>query len=160
MTGARPRAAALVLLAAAGCGYSLAAGAGRLPPGAEQIFVPPLENRTADAEVGALVAAALRQELARRGVEGGPAAEARIQGTVLRAAFAPTTPQIASYRLALEVQARLVIGGKVVAEQTVRREQDYLGEEDALASEGRRRLALRRAAADVAREMVERFETP
>ena len=54
-------AAALALAAAwAGCGYSATAGASRLPPGAEHVFVPPFANRTADAEAGALVAASLR----------------------------------------------------------------------------------------------------
>jgi len=153
------RAAALALLAA-GCGYSFAAGAGRLPPGAERVFVAPLENRTTDAEAGALVAAALRQELARRGAGAGSDAPARIEGAVLRSSFAPLTPDAATWRLVLEVQARLVVDGKVVAEDSVRREQDYLGEVDALASEGRRRQALRLATADAARWIVERFETP
>jgi outer membrane lipopolysaccharide assembly protein LptE/RlpB len=167
MSRVGPRAAVALLLSAGaaillagGCGYSMAAGTGRLPSGAEKIHVAPLENRTPDAEAGVLVAAALRQELARRGADGGPGSPARLEGTVVRAVFAPTTPQVASYRLTLEVQARLVVDGKPVAEQTVRREQDYLGEEDALASEGRRRNALRAAATEVAREIVERLETP
>ena len=45
------------LAAAAGCGYAVGSGAARLPAGAASVFVPPLENRTADAEAGALVAA-------------------------------------------------------------------------------------------------------
>ena len=157
----RAAAAGLVLAAlVAGCGYSFAAGKGRMPPGAERVQVAPLSNQTADAEAGALGAAALREELARRGSAGGADAPARIEGTVLRITFGPSTPDAATYRLVLEVQVRLVVEGKVAAEQTARRQQDYLGEVDALASEGRRRLALRQAAADLAREVVERFETP
>jgi hypothetical protein len=53
-----------------------------------------------------------------------------------------------------------VVDGKAVAEQTVRRELDALGEEDALATEGRRRVALRKAAEEAAREIVEGFEVP
>jgi outer membrane lipopolysaccharide assembly protein LptE/RlpB len=158
--GAGLAALAAAALAASGCGYSLAAGTGRLPAGAERVFVAPLEDRTPDAEAGALVAAALRRELARRGAEGGPGAKASIEGTVLRAAFVPTTPQVASYRLVLEVRARLVVEGRTVAELSVHREQDALGEVDALASEGRRRVALRKAAEDAAREIVEGLEVP
>ncbi len=150
----------LLAVAAAGCGYSFSAGKGRMPPGAERVQVAPLANQTADAEAGALIAAALREELARRGSAGGPDAPARIDGTVLRTTFGPSTPDAATYRLVLEVHVRLVVEGKVVAEQTARRQQDYLGEVDALASEGRRRLALRQAAAELAREVVERFEAP
>ncbi len=155
------RGAVLALaLAAAGCGYSVAAGAGRLPAGAEKVYVATFANRTTDAEAGALVAGALRDELARRGSSGGPGSAARIEGTVTQVAWIPTTPDGGTWRLTLEVQARLVVEGKVASEQAVRREQDYLSEVDALATEGRRRLAVRQASAAAAREIVERFEVP
>ena len=153
-------AAALALAAAwAGCGYSATAGASRLPPGAEHVFVPPFANRTADAEAGALVAASLREELARRGTAGGEGAPARIEGVVTRVSAAPVTTQGGTWRLVFEVQARLLVDGKDAAATTVRREVDYQGEVDAIATEGRRRLALRRAASEAARDIVERFET-
>jgi hypothetical protein len=157
-----PARAAVVLaaLAWAGCGYGFTAGRSRLPKGAEAVFVRPLENRTTDAEAGTLLAAALRQELARRGAEGGPEAPSRIEGAVERSTHVPSSPGSATWRLALDVEARLLVGEVVVAEQRVHREEDYLGEVDALASEGRRRLALRRAAEAAAREIVERFESP
>jgi hypothetical protein len=153
-------AAALLWLAA--CGYSVGAGApaARLPEGAGTIFVAPLENRTSDAEAGALVAAALRTELSRRGASGGEGARSRIEGAVVRSASAPLTTQGGTWRLTFEVQARLVTGGDPVARVDVRREVDYLGEVDAIATEGRRRLAVRRAAEDAAREIVERLESP
>jgi hypothetical protein len=155
------RGAVLALaLAAAGCGYSVAAGAGRLPAGAEKVYVATFANRTTDAEAGALVAGALRDELSRRGSSGGPGSAARIEGTVTQVAWIPTTPDGGTWRLTLEVQARLVVEGKVASEQAVRREQDYLSEVDALATEGRRRLAVRQASAAAAREIVERFEVP
>jgi hypothetical protein len=158
-------AAALILVAAGaaaatGCGYSATAGASRLPPGAERVFVPSFANQTADAEAGALVASALREELARRGMAGGEGAPARIDGAVTRASAAPVTTQGGTWRLTFEVQARLVVDGKEAAAATVRREVDYLGEVDAIATEGRRRLAIRKASSDVARDIVERFEAP
>ena len=153
--------ATLVALAAgAGCGYAVGSGAARLPGGADRVFVPPLENRTTDAEAGALVSAALRDELARRGAAGNEGAPARIEGVVTRSSSSPLTTQGGTWRLVFEVQARLVVSGQEAAPITVRREVDYLGEVDAIATEGRRRLAVRRAAEEAAREIVERLETP
>ncbi len=160
----RVRLAALVvaLAAAGGCGYGVGAGssAARLPEGTGTVFVAPLDNRTADAEAGALVAAALRDELARRGVAGGEGAPSRVEGVVVRSASSPLTTQGGTWRLVFEVQARLVTGGKETARVDVRREVDYLGEVDSIATEGRRRLAVRRAAEDAAREIAERLEAP
>lgn len=163
-TRARTRRRALALAAglcaASSCGYGLAAGRARLPAGAEHVFVRPFENRTTDAEAGALVAASLRQELARRHAEAGPDAPARIEGAVEEVSFGASSPNGATYRLAVTVSARLVVRGAVTAEQRARREEDWLAGLDPLESEGRRRLALRRAADRLAREIVERFEQP
>ena len=150
----------LVLAAGAGCGYAVGSGTVRLPVGAERVFVPPLENRTVDAEAGARGAAALREELSRRGVAGGEGAPASIEGVVTRSSSSPLTTQSGTWRLVFEVQARLTVNGREAAQVKVRREVDYLGEVDAIATEGRRRLAIRRAAEGAAREIVERLETP
>src|SRR5512143_1298224 len=85
------RAALAALLALAGCGYGFTAGVGRLPPGAESVLVRPLDNRTADAEVGALLAAAGRgRRRGRRGAPGGDrAAERRLAGVARRGHLAP-----------------------------------------------------------------------
>jgi len=143
------------------CGYSLSAGAGRMPTSARHVSVRPFENRTTEAEAGALVAAALRQELARRGADAGPDGAARIEGTIDDASFVVLTAgPPPTYRLALTVTARLLAEGKLLAEQRAGRVEDYLSGLDPLESEGRRRLALRRAAEAVARDVVERFEQP
>ena len=160
MRGLRRLVALVALAAGAGCGYTTGSGAARLPSGATQVFVPPLENRTADAEAGALVAAALREELSRRGAAGGEGASSRIEGVVTRSSSSPLTTQSGTWRLVFEVQARLIVSGQEAAQVKVREEVDYLGEVDAIATEGRRRLAIRRAAEAAAREIVERLETP
>src|SRR5919201_6682922 len=101
---------ALAALALSACGYHLAAGGpGLLPPGAEKIFVRPLEDHTTDAELGALVAAALRQELARRDADGGPRARAHLEGAIESSAFGPSSPNGSTWRVGLDVSARLVV---------------------------------------------------
>src|SRR5574337_1182494 len=114
--GGLPWAALALLLALAGCGYAFTAGAGRMPAGAESVLVRPLANRTPDAEAGALVAAALRQELARRGAAGGEGAPARIEGTILESAASPSSPDGSTWRLALEVEARLLSGERALGQ--------------------------------------------
>ncbi len=152
--------ALILLLALSGCGYSLNAGAGRMPNGAQRVFVRPLENRTTDAEAGALVAAALRQELARRGADAGSEAAARIEGSIEDASFGSLGLNPPTYSLSLTVTARLVVSGNTLAEQRVVRAESYLSGLDPLESEGRRHLALRRAAEAVAKDIIERFEQP
>ena len=148
------------LALALGCGYAFTAGKARMPPGAERVYVPPFANRTGDAEAGAILTGALREELERRGANGGPEAQARIEGVVQHSSFGQYTVDASSYNLILDVQVKLVVRGRVVSEQLAHRQQAYLGEVDALASEARRRVALHQAAAEVAREVVERFEKP
>ena len=148
----------LAAMGLAGCGYAFSAGGGRLPAGAERIFVRPLENRTTDAEAGALMAAALRQELARRSADGDPGSPARLEGAVLTSTFTPSTGT--TYLLTLQVEVRLVSGERQLAETRRSRQEVYIAGTDPLESEGRRRTALRRAALALARELVESLEVP
>jgi hypothetical protein len=150
---------ALLALTLSACGYA-AGGQGRLPENARQVFVRPLENHTTDADAGALVAAALRRELARRGADAGPAAPTQLEGAVEGVSFGASGPSGAIYRLTLTVTARLVVAGHVASEQRTQRSEDWLAGQDPLESEGRRRLALRHAAEAAAREIVERLEVP
>jgi hypothetical protein len=149
-----------LLLAFSGCGYSLGAGAARMPSGAERVIVRPFENHTTDAEVGALVAAALRQELARRGADGGAEARARIEGTIEDASYALVVPNPPTYGLSLTVTARLLVGGELLAEQRAMRSEQWLSGFDPLENEGWRRVALRRAAEAVAKDILESFQQP
>jgi hypothetical protein len=148
---------AVAALALGACGYALTSGVSRLPAGAETVSVAPLANRTTDAEAGALVAVALRRELARRGAEGGPGSPALLAGEVEEISAVPSVGA-ATWRLTLVVRASLSAGGRALGEARVRHSEDYLGGVDALESEGRRRIALRRAADGAARELIERLE--
>jgi len=154
----RPAAALLLLLSA--CGYGFGAGVSRLPPGAEMVQVRPLDNRSSDAEAGALLAAALRRELARRGADGSTGAPAELSGEVEEVSAVPIAAGASAWRLTLAVHVRLVAAGRTLGEARVRRGQDYLGGVDALESEGRRRIALARVAEAAARELLERLSRP
>jgi hypothetical protein len=156
----KARAAGLLAAAFAfgGCGYSLMARGAPLPGGEAAIFVPPLENRTSDAELGAWIAAALREDLARRGRGGEPDSALRLEGEVLESGFSPASSGATTYRAWVILHARLKQGDQVLAETTLRSDDDYLGGLDALESEGRRRVALRRLSEKMARELLERFE--
>jgi hypothetical protein len=104
------------------------------------------------------VAAALRAELARRDADGGEGAPARIEGEVEEVSAAPVSAGAGVWRLALAVRVRLEAGGRALGEARSRRTEEYVAGVDPLESEGRRRTALGRAAAAVAREIVERLE--
>jgi hypothetical protein len=145
--------------ALAGCGYHAAVRGAPLAGGAQRVSVPPFDARTADAEVGAFVTEAVREDLARRGVAAaGDGAPSQIDGVVEETVYFPSSPNGATWRLALVVSAKLVTEGKPAAEARVRREVEYLAGQDPLETEGRRRIALRRASEAAARELLEKLE--
>lgn len=153
------RAALVVTVGLSACGYALetryvAQG------GAERIHVRAFENLSTEASLGAELTAALRTELARRGAAAGPGAPAELVGEVRAGAPGPSSPESATWRIGVEVRARLLVDGATVSERTVRRETDYLAGvgADALETEGRRALALRRVTEEAARELLRAFE--
>jgi Lipopolysaccharide-assembly len=167
----RGLAAAALALAACGYGFTqryVAKG------GAERVHVRAFENLSTEPELGAAVTSALRAELSRRGAGAGEAASAAIEGEVrageptpssqrtVATAAAPgaaAATQIATWRIAVEVRARLLQGGgKIVAEHVARREAVFLAGADPLETEGRRALALRQLAEDAASEVLRAFE--
>ncbi len=128
------------------------------------------ENRSTEPELGAVVTTALRTELSRRGADAEVDAPATIEGDVRATEPIPTalrtvvgaggvsTQTVNTWRIGIEVRARLVSGGSAVAEHVARLEVQYLGGGDPLETEQRRALALRRLADDAAREVLRAFE--
>ncbi|HSN16071.1 MAG TPA: LPS assembly lipoprotein LptE [Anaeromyxobacteraceae bacterium] len=141
-----------LLAALSACGYSFTA-AGRLTGGIASATVLPFENRSTEPELGAVLAGALREELAARGRLARGESQARIVGEVGVGVPSPAAPGGVSWRVTLDVRARLLDGDRVVAERTLKREADYPAGLDALETEGRRALALRKLAAACAREI-------
>jgi Lipopolysaccharide-assembly len=159
-TGAR---ALLVLsLMSAGCGYQLAQ-TGTLPRAARAVRVGAVANRTAQAEAGGLFGAALRDELSARGELAGEAAGAPLLETELAAlrnapsAFGAATAP--AFRVEAELRFKLRENtGAITYEDAAAGGEDYLVGIDVLGTEANRRAALRRLAAAMAREAVERME--
>lgn len=149
----RGMAPVIALALCAACGYGFAAG-GKLTGGIERASVRPFENRSTQPELGAAVAAALREELAARGAFARSEGGAVISGEVSATMPSPAAPGGVSWRFTVEVKARLQQGDRVVAERTLRREADYPAGIDALETEGRRAQASSRLAAELARQLV------
>lgn len=151
----RVRGAPLLLLAVtAACGYGFTAS-GRLVGGIERAAVAPFVNRSTEPELGATLSAALREQLAERGALARQGGRAVIAGEVSVGAPSPAAPGGVSWRVTVDVKARLLDGDRVVAERTLRREADYPAGLDALETEGRRAQALRRLTEDCARELAD-----
>jgi hypothetical protein len=158
----------VVAVALSACGYGFSQRYVALG-GADRIHVRVFENRSSELELGATVTSALRGELARRGSDAGEGAPAVIEGevratepAVTSTAPATTDPEAtaiaATWRIGVEVRARLVARDAAPVERLVRREIDFVAGADPLETEGRRALALRRAADEVARDLLRAFE--
>lgn len=151
--------------AAAGCGYRFTQRY-VARSGAERVHVRAFENRSTEPELGAIVTSALRTELSRRGAQAGEGAADAIVGEVRATEPVPAstrsttvgTTAVTTWRIGVEVHARLMQGGAPVAEHVVRRETAFLSGEDPRETEGRRALALRRLAGEVAQELLRAFE--
>ncbi|GAC1337344.1 MAG: hypothetical protein NVSMB23_03680 [Myxococcales bacterium] len=151
----------LAALGIAGCGYQLTR-TGALPQGARAVRVAAVENRTAQAEAGGLFGRALRDELTARGElaaegSGAPLLEAEL--AALRnapSAFGAATAP--AFRVEADLRFRLREQGGVTYEDAATGAEDYLVGIDVLGTEANRRAALRRLAAALAREAVERME--
>jgi len=154
-----PRAALAVAaaLTLAGCGYGFtqrytAAG------GVDRIHVRPFVNASTEPELGAVVTSALRTELSRRGADAPEGQGAVLEGEVRATEPAVTSTAAVTWRVGVELRARLVAGTAKPVERVVRRETDFLAGADPLETEGRRALALRRVADDAARELLRSME--
>jgi uncharacterized lipoprotein YmbA len=153
----RVRAALVLALALAGCGYR-AVTAYRARGGVERIHVRAFENDSTDPELGAVLTAALRDELARRGAAAPADAPAQLEGAVRVTAGTDSSYFSAAASLTVEVHARLSVDGKPVHEFTIQRTEAHQGGADALEAEGRRATAVHKLARGAAREILAALE--
>ena len=117
------------------------------------------ENRSTEPELGRRRdgRAPERARAARRG-RGARAPRRVLDGEVRATEPVLTSSAGATWRIGIEVRARLAAGQGRRVERTVRRETDYLAGADPLETEGRRALALRRVADEAARELLRALE--
>ena len=151
----RVAALGVAAVAAAGCGYAFSTrwtGKG----GAERVDVRPIENLSTEPGLGPVMTDALRTAVARRGASGDGVG--RLEGEVRARAPAPSSQGGATWTIGVQLKARLVVDGRVTAEGTFARDGEYLSGADPVETEGRRALALRRLADEVALEVLAAFE--
>ncbi len=179
---ALPFAACLALFggAAGGCGYRFQAGGAPLPEGIRTLSSPVFVNRTPEPGVEAIFTQALREQLARSGVQGGEVSDAKVFGEVLSLGGGPTLiasdGKLASYRITAWVRLRLVREERTLNEVTVVGSEDYVParqyippttgggsfitvEGDVLLSEAQRGAAVRRLADTLMRDAYARLTT-
>lgn len=157
MTRARAAALGALVLWAAGCGYR-AVTAYRARGGVERIHVRAFENDSTDPGLGAVLTAALRDELARRGASAEVDAPAQLDGAVRVTSGTPSSYFDATAAVTVEIHARLSVDGRAVQELTIHRTEPHRGGADALEAEGRRATALHKLARDAALEVLAALE--
>ncbi len=170
------RGLALALTVLLGCGYRFSAAGGPLPKGAVSVEVPNFRNRTPEAGFEAVLTHEIRQELERGGHGAGGPADARLDGVVesigsgplaLKSAPAlgaspsaglgPANPGL--YQAAVTVSVKLRHGAELLAQvDHLTLTEPYLPADDLATNEANRRLALRRLARALAKEIVARLE--
>jgi hypothetical protein len=153
------RGIALALLAAVGCGYTLAKP-GEMPKG-QSLRVTEFRNHTAQVEAGGVFAAALREELAARGrlaTEGSKAPALAGELLALRSTPSALGAQGANaFRLEADVRIRVLDASGASYEDRATLAEDYLAGVDVLGTEANRRAALLRLARSASRELIERL---
>ncbi|HUB09271.1 MAG TPA: LPS assembly lipoprotein LptE [Myxococcales bacterium] len=165
--------AAALAGAVGACGYRFSAAGGPLPKGAVSVQVPTFRNRTPEAGFEALLTHELREELERTGHGAGGSADASLDGVVetigamplaLKAAppatggssLVPYNPGL--YQTVVTVSVKLVRGAELLAQiDHLQLTEPYLPSDDLATNEANRRLALRRLAHALAKEIVQRL---
>lgn len=154
----------LLLLAGPGCAYRFAAGGRDLPeafPRAIQVVTP--RNRTAEPEAGAMVARALGEALDERGVDVTAGGGATLSGSIERLSDSPLTfpspggeIRVGEYNLVLGVEVRLAgTDGTELGRARVVATEPFLSGATMDGTEANRRVALRRVARTLARQLVD-----
>jgi Lipopolysaccharide-assembly len=151
-----------------GCGYHFTAGGPSLAGGSHPVFVPLVVNKTSEAGLDVVFTEALREQLGRVGLLGGENSPAHIDGeiisvsaapAVLSSSSAPRASQALSYRVGVVLRVKLYRGSELIAQTDVAGAEDYLQGQrpDILSVEANRVAALKRLAAELARDAYGRL---
>jgi hypothetical protein len=168
----------LLCVALLACGYRFSAAGGPLPKGVTSVAVPNFRNRTPEAGFEALLTHELREELERGGHGAGASSDARLEGVIESIGGNPLALKAApgigaapdaglgaanpgAYQPAVTVSVKLFRGAELLRQiDHLAASEPYLPADDLATNEANRRLALRRLAHALAKEIVERLEEP
>jgi outer membrane lipopolysaccharide assembly protein LptE/RlpB len=146
-----------------GCGYHVMGRGGEFPEGITSLAIVPLENSTKEVNLGAIFVSALRREfIYRREVEivTENKADASLQGTITSI----TTHSISYDREARAREYRVTIllnllmvrrgNGEVLwRDNGIKGSAEYLASTDVIVEEGRKNMAIRKIADDLAEKI-------
>ena len=154
----------LILLSTVlGCGYKVMGRGGQFPDGITSLAIAPLENKTNEASLGAILVSALRREfIYRREVEivSEKKADASLQGTIASITVSSLAydeeARATEYRVTISLNLLLIRTGnnKILWRgDGITGSGEYLASTDVIVNEGRKNTAIRKIAADLAEEI-------
>lgn len=160
-----PRAIALGLLLACGCGYRFTTPGSELVGGLEAVHVPVFDNRTAEPAAELAFTRAAREQLERAGRLGDERAPGVLQGTLVSVSGGPflSAPALGRqpvFRLTVTLNLTLLKGGVGVGSTSVTTSEEFPSGADPLLTESNRGTALQRLAELAVREGLERLQAP
>jgi outer membrane lipopolysaccharide assembly protein LptE/RlpB len=145
-----------------GCGYKLMGRGGGFPEGITSLAIGPLENKTKEANLGAIFISALRKEfIFRREVEivSEQKAQAVLQGTItsltIRSLAYDAEARAREYRVTITLNLLLIRKGNdeiLWRGDNIEGTWEYLASTNVIVEEERKDSAVRKIAADLAEE--------
>jgi len=146
-----------------GCGYKLMGRGGEFPEGITSLAIGPLENKTKEANLGAIFISSLRHEfIFRREVEivSEQKAQAALQGTITSLTVSSLAydeeARAREYRVTIILNLLLIRTGddKILWRgDNIRGDSEYLASTNVIVEEGRKDSAVHKIAADLAEEI-------
>lgn len=143
-----------------GCGYRFVVPDARLPGGTGRVQVPVFANGTPESGAEAFFTEATREALLRAGTLGDEASPDVLEGNVVGINSGPLVAgpgRLPNYRMTATVVLTLKRAGKPVASVTASANEDFPPGADVLWLESNRGAALRRLAAVVIRDGLDKL---
>jgi len=153
----------ILLFMVLGCGYKVMGRGGQFPEGITSLAIGPLENKTKEANLGAIFVSALRREfIFRREVEivSEKKADASLQGTItsltVRSLAYDEEARATEYRVTIALDLLLVSQGSneiLWRGDGITGSEEYIADTNVIVEEGRKNSAIRKIADDLAEEI-------
>lgn len=153
-----------MLLLLGGCGYRFVTGGAALPDGSRLLNIPQAKNETSEPAVGSLLVEALRGEAGRAGLQVQGDAQTVLRTTLVRLESLVEAATVIGgryhsrqHRLLLVADFVLQNGSSLLWRGRLTESVSYLSAPDLRGSEANRQMALRDAAARMAREVFQQL---